>query len=153
MTFKENHIVDFQSIFDTSKEKIRAYPGVKHLELLQSKIDRRIFFTYSVWENEESLEHYRKSELFLNTWAKYYFTKADKNYVRIRESHECLLKSLQFPRERSSWKLLNISLACSLYNTYHMYPKWLVVVVFLQKNGNNLNLYINTYLCCIKITT
>jgi len=69
LTFQENHIADFQSIFESYKEKIRAFPGNQHLELLQDKNDPRVFFTYSIWDKDESLQAYRHSELFTSTWA------------------------------------------------------------------------------------
>jgi quinol monooxygenase YgiN len=38
--------------------------------LLQDENDKNIFFTYSIWENDEALQAYRNSELFETTWAK-----------------------------------------------------------------------------------
>lgn len=69
MTFKADKVEQFKGVFDASKEKIRAYPGVMHLELLQDKANPSIFFTYSQWESEKDLENYRNSELFKVTWA------------------------------------------------------------------------------------
>ena len=48
---------------------------VKLLELYQDKNNPEIFFTYSYWDKEEDLEHYRNSELFKNVWiqTKKYF--------------------------------------------------------------------------------
>ncbi|MCW3126796.1 MAG: Antibiotic biosynthesis monooxygenase [Bacteroidetes bacterium] len=67
MTFKEESIAEFQKIFEERKERIAAAPGCASVELLHD--DRNIFFTYSVWEDEVSLETYRDSELFTSTWA------------------------------------------------------------------------------------
>ena len=36
--------------------------------LLQGKQDDHILFTYSIWDDEESLERYRKSETFTHIW-------------------------------------------------------------------------------------
>ena len=66
MTFHQEKVNDFRKIFDERKEKIASFPGCTKLELLN---DRNIFFTYSIWDNEESLEKYRTSELFQATWA------------------------------------------------------------------------------------
>ncbi len=43
-------------------------PGCEGLQLLQDKNIPGILFTYSHWKNEESLEYYRNSELFVETW-------------------------------------------------------------------------------------
>ena len=70
LTFREEEIENFKKILIDSKEKIRAFPGVLYLEMLQCVTDSTIFFTYSHWETPEDLEAYRNSELFKNTWAK-----------------------------------------------------------------------------------
>ena len=70
MTFRLDEIEAFKSIFEDSKEKIRAFPGVMHLELLQGSEQNNVFFTYSYWQSAEDLENYRNSELFKSTWAK-----------------------------------------------------------------------------------
>ncbi len=60
----------FKEIFDHYKEKIKAQEGCHHVELLQDKNDPSLFFTHSVWESEEHLNLYRKSELFGEVWPK-----------------------------------------------------------------------------------
>jgi len=45
-------------------------PGCESLQLLQDKIIPGILFTFSRWKNEASLENYRQSELFIETWRK-----------------------------------------------------------------------------------
>ena len=67
MTFQPDKTDDFIAIFEESKMKIRAMPGCHHLELWRKD---NIFFTYSIWEDEHALNHYRFSELFKTTWAK-----------------------------------------------------------------------------------
>jgi heme-degrading monooxygenase HmoA len=37
-----------------------------------------VFFTFSIWENEEALENYRQSELFRSTWSKTKVLFSDK---------------------------------------------------------------------------
>jgi heme-degrading monooxygenase HmoA len=66
MNFKENEIETFKKIFDERKLLIAGFPGCHKVELLQ---DKNIFFTYSIWDNEASLEEYRDSDLFNSTWA------------------------------------------------------------------------------------
>ena len=70
MSFEEDKIEDFKKIFETSKSKIKASPGCYHVELLQMENFPNIFFTLSVWENEDALNNYRSSSLFENTWKK-----------------------------------------------------------------------------------
>jgi quinol monooxygenase YgiN len=70
MTFEEGKENLFLDIFDHSKEKIRNFEGCSHLELLRDKEKKNVFMTFSRWDNEDSLNNYRESELFKDTWAK-----------------------------------------------------------------------------------
>lgn len=70
MTFKQEHISLFISIFKNSKHKIESMEGCLNVELLQDKKEKNIFFTYSHWDGEENLHHYRKSEIFSEIWPK-----------------------------------------------------------------------------------
>lgn len=68
LTFKTEHIVEFKSIFDVNESKIAGFPGCHSVSLLNDQNNPNIFFTYSHWDNEESLEKYRKSDLFNEVW-------------------------------------------------------------------------------------
>lgn len=70
LTFQEDQLDAFKEIFNSSKSKIRGFEGCHHVELLQSKSPNNIFFTLSIWDNEEALNAYRHSELFQKTWKK-----------------------------------------------------------------------------------
>jgi len=70
MEFHPEYVERFITIFDGSADKIRAFDGCLGLELLQEAGQGGTFFTFSKWENEESLNQYRASELFKGTWAK-----------------------------------------------------------------------------------
>ena len=70
LTFRAELVPDFLSIFEESKDKIRALDGNLHLELLRDIAQPNVLFTLSVWENEQALENYRASELFKTTWAR-----------------------------------------------------------------------------------
>lgn len=70
MGFEEAHIDTFLSNFNENKEKIRNFDGCKFLELYRDKNNPTIFFTYSYWESEAHLEHYRHSSLFNGVWNK-----------------------------------------------------------------------------------
>ncbi|NNC82385.1 MAG: antibiotic biosynthesis monooxygenase [Flavobacteriales bacterium] len=70
MTFREEHIEDFERLFAEHKDHIRSFNGCLHLELWQDRSDSRIFFTYSHWQTEVHLEAYRHSALFKQVWAR-----------------------------------------------------------------------------------
>jgi len=71
MTFAPERVADFQAIFNASSPLIRAFPGCRHLELWQSlPPNDNVLFTFSHWDSEEALNHYRQSELFISTWAR-----------------------------------------------------------------------------------
>ena len=69
MTFEPSKVDDFLNNFNQVKEKIRAFEGVQHLELLHDKDNSNIYFTYSVWKDETYLEKYRHSDLFKGVWS------------------------------------------------------------------------------------
>lgn len=70
MTFQQEKVSEFLSVFNESKTFIRNMPGCSHLELLNDINSPTIFFTYSYWNSEEDLNAYRNSELFSTVWSK-----------------------------------------------------------------------------------
>jgi heme-degrading monooxygenase HmoA len=78
LTFQPALVPDFMAIFEESKDKIRAFDGNLHLELLRDVAQQNVMFTLSFWENEQALENYRQSELFKTTWARTKALFADK---------------------------------------------------------------------------
>ncbi len=70
LTFQAELVPDFMAIFEESKDKIRAFDGNLHLELLRDLAQPNVLFTLSLWDDESALERYRQSELFKATWAK-----------------------------------------------------------------------------------
>ncbi len=70
MTFEPANVAAFLQLFEERKERIRHFEGCTHLELWQDAHNENIFFTYSMWQSEEHLNHYRFSELFKDTWAR-----------------------------------------------------------------------------------
>ncbi len=70
MTFRQDCIPAFTTLFDERKQTIRNFKGCTHLELWQDSKDPAIFFTYSNWDSEADLDHYRFSEFFKDTWGK-----------------------------------------------------------------------------------
>lgn len=78
MTFQPDQVPVFLDIFETSKNLIRQFPGCQHVELLRLSVANNVFFTFSLWENEQALEAYRQSALFRTTWSKTKVLFADK---------------------------------------------------------------------------
>lgn len=71
MTFRPEAVEAFRrEVFEQSKDRIRAFPGCQHMELLQQRGQPHILFTLSIWESEAALEAYRQSDLFRNTWLR-----------------------------------------------------------------------------------
>ncbi|MCK0147610.1 antibiotic biosynthesis monooxygenase [Arenibacter sp. F26102] len=70
LTFKKENIASFEAIFEKNKRKIRQVEGCTFLELLQSKEEDNIYFTYSYWNSTADLENYRNSEFFKSVWKK-----------------------------------------------------------------------------------
>ncbi len=70
MHFTEAGVDEFLQIFHKNKEAIRNFEGCTHLQLLKDLNDPNTYTTLSYWSNEESLNRYRKSELFSNVWGR-----------------------------------------------------------------------------------
>jgi heme-degrading monooxygenase HmoA len=69
MTFLPEHVGTFTQLFHERKSTIARFEGCQHLELWHDTTDENVFFTYSVWDSEDHLNHYRFSEFFRETWA------------------------------------------------------------------------------------
>ena len=70
MTFKSEHIGDFEQLFNQYKHAIRSSPGCIHLELLKDIEQPQVFFTFSRWETELDLNNYRHSDTFGVVWPR-----------------------------------------------------------------------------------
>ncbi len=68
MSFNPEYIETFKQLFNERKHKIGSFPGCSGVRLLQDKANPGIFFTYSKWDRPASLEIYKQSELFQETW-------------------------------------------------------------------------------------
>ncbi len=78
MTFRPEKVKEFTTLFYERKHIIRDFAGCTHLELWQDSKDENVFFTYSMWDSEAALNHYRFSEFFKDTWGKTKALFADK---------------------------------------------------------------------------
>lgn len=63
-------VEEFLDIFDRHKVAIRNFPGCMHLQLLKDAEDANCYTTLSHWSDPQSLENYRKSELFGQVWGR-----------------------------------------------------------------------------------
>jgi heme-degrading monooxygenase HmoA len=70
MTFTDEGAREFLPIFEKHKSLIRHFPGCSHLELLKDIRQPNTYTTLSHWDKPESLENYRKSDLFEQVWGK-----------------------------------------------------------------------------------
>lgn len=70
MHFTEAGVDEFLQIFNANKEAIRNFEGCTHLQLLKDFDNPNTYTTLSHWKDAESLEQYRKSELFGNVWGR-----------------------------------------------------------------------------------
>lgn len=68
--FQEDKLETFRSIFQNSYPRIRDFPGCHKLELMRDPKDPTVLYTFSLWESDEHLQAYRKSELFGSVWPR-----------------------------------------------------------------------------------
>lgn len=72
MIFDPEKAEGFEKVFESRRDLIAGFDGCLGVELLREErmSDQGIvYFTRSIWINEESLEKYRHSQLFADTWA------------------------------------------------------------------------------------
>lgn len=70
MTFRPDELEVFLDHFDRSAPHIRAFPGCRHLELWHEAAAPTVVTTYSLWDDVDALDAYRRSDLFRTTWAR-----------------------------------------------------------------------------------
>lgn len=70
MSFEPEKLSDFLEIFYTARPFIEHMNGCQSVSLFQDVNKPNVLFTESYWLDESDLEHYRKSELFKETWTK-----------------------------------------------------------------------------------
>jgi heme-degrading monooxygenase HmoA len=68
MSFKKEELQNFLELFHSSKNRIRNFPGCRHLELMKDAENECLLSTFSIWDSSADLENYRKSELFAGVW-------------------------------------------------------------------------------------
>lgn len=87
MEFQPEKVDEFLKIFHASKEQIRHFPGVHHLELHRDLNQDNVFYTYSHWESEIALNAYRESKLFRGIWpqTKALFSQKPQAFSLVKE--------------------------------------------------------------------
>lgn len=68
MTFTKETLKQFEAIFKKHKKAIGDQPGCFKVELVKDSTNPLVRATVSRWDSEESLNEYRKSELFGEVW-------------------------------------------------------------------------------------
>lgn len=68
MKFHPDKVEAFLSLFNANRQLIGGFAGCSRLELLNDISDPTVYFTYSIWDEEASLEKYRNSDLFNSVW-------------------------------------------------------------------------------------
>jgi len=68
LTFSESTIDAFEKLYAKHAEAISSQPGCFGVELVEDLNDSYVRATVSRWDSVESLNKYRKSELFGEVW-------------------------------------------------------------------------------------
>jgi heme-degrading monooxygenase HmoA len=78
LTIDPNKVREFEEIFVSNKDKIAAFPGCQQVKVMRDVNAPNVYFTHSIWESEEAINNYRKSELFGGIWPNTKKLFADK---------------------------------------------------------------------------
>lgn len=78
LTFREEHCEEFESLFETIKERIAGQEGCQGVKLLKDYEQKGVYFTFSHWDNQQALDQYRSTDLFGEVWPKVKAWMSDK---------------------------------------------------------------------------
>ena len=70
MTFTQETLTQFEAIFKIHEKAIENQQGCLRVELVKDSKNPLVWATVSRWDKEESLNKYRKSQLFGEVWPK-----------------------------------------------------------------------------------
>ena len=70
LSFENSYCVEFEAIFFEIQKIVLSNEGCNSVELLKS-YEPGLYFTYSVWDNEASLNNYRNSPVFKKIWRSF----------------------------------------------------------------------------------
>jgi quinol monooxygenase YgiN len=68
MHFREEAVEEFLTVFYRYHAAIASQSGCQSVSLLQDHGQKNVFYTFSLWDNAESLDNYRQSALFQEVW-------------------------------------------------------------------------------------
>ncbi len=76
LEFHEEFCDKFAEFSNQIKSEIENFEGCSDLDILRDIKNPNIFFTCSVWDSQEALDSYRKSDFFTEIWpqAKKWFS-------------------------------------------------------------------------------
>lgn len=69
MNIKEDFCSEFERIFKHSKPHILSQKGCIKVEILKNPHHTSEYFTHSLWETEDDLNHYKKTAFFKKIWS------------------------------------------------------------------------------------
>jgi heme oxygenase (mycobilin-producing) len=78
LTFQSDKTDEFIGIFKYMEPLILQMQGCHAVRLLRDTADTNVFFTHSIWDDAQTLDTYRASDLFRNTWQHVKTLFADK---------------------------------------------------------------------------
>jgi quinol monooxygenase YgiN len=70
LTFKPEHCNEFENFFAEIKDQVGNQPGCSGVNLLRETGSTGVYFTYSNWDKQTSLDAYRNTDLFNVVWPK-----------------------------------------------------------------------------------
>jgi heme-degrading monooxygenase HmoA len=70
MEFDPSKTDDFEEIFYGSQPKIEQFDGCHKVELYKDSKLPNVYYTHSLWDDEDALDKYRHSDFFAGTWSK-----------------------------------------------------------------------------------
>jgi heme-degrading monooxygenase HmoA len=70
LSFNQTYCKEFETNFSDTQKIVLSSEGCRSVQLLKSKEDG-IYFTYSIWDHEQSLEMYRNSDTFKKIWLEF----------------------------------------------------------------------------------
>lgn len=68
LSIREDKEEEFLRYFREREMAINHFTGCREVRIYRDSIEKAVFFTVSIWENESALQQYRNSELFKETW-------------------------------------------------------------------------------------
>lgn len=70
LTFLPEHCQTFENVFRESAPIIRQMPGCRQVVMWRDVDNPCRYFTFSTWDDVVSLNAYRQTDFFTQTWAK-----------------------------------------------------------------------------------